>query len=191
MAHHRRYSEDVKDIILEAVTEKEGKNSLKRGLIKSLTCNANAPHRQTIWNWRKKRRLGSDGSIQKKKMGQPNKLTIDEYMILGGKLISRVKHKKKVTMAFVRQFVLESFGVKISNAWTSTTMKKLGFSSRRTREDLAHADEADIKEMRVWLRDTRKFIKDNKITPERIVCMDQISFWDNGVTPRSFAPIGG
>ncbi len=103
----------------------------------------------------------------------------------------RSEDYKTVNLEFLSNFILEHFGISVSSSTISRCMHELSFTSKMAQESIIQANEADAKEMRKWLEDTRLFIKESKLTHSRIVTMDQISLWDHGIIQRSYALIGG
>ncbi len=158
MPHHPRYKQETKDFILNQLQEKNGRITAKRGTLKNLTSQRSAPRRETIWKWRKKLQLVREGRLIQKKTGPKNKLSELELSILGGKMLSRRSHGKKVDIAFIRHFVEDSFGVKVSAAWVSKATRKLGFRSKIARKDELHKNDASRAAMRQWLLRIRNII---------------------------------
>ncbi len=145
MGRHITYSEDTKRLILDQVKKKKNESKKRDGILKKITSAEHSPCRETIWRWKQKQKIGVVKGSKIQKKGRPEKLTEHEYQILGGRIISRCKHGKKVDINFIRQIVLEFFGIEVSKTWASRAAIRLGFKSKKTREGYTNANDATKK----------------------------------------------
>ena len=118
-------------------------------------------------------------------------LSVEQCNILGGYCLDRLSQHLGVNLDEVILFVKEAFGVTVSPQWASEHLHQLHFSSHRTRPLLTKYKKIDVYHHAIT------FLK--KLQPQlqmvkpisRIVAMDQISFWNNGLVVSCFGPIGG
>ena len=88
-------------------------------------------------------------------------------------------------------FVASAFNVEIDEGLVSRYMHKLGFSSHRPGGlNIKYHSRDALQTAIEFVEDTRPALL--RFNDEsRIVAMDQISFWDNGLVTSCYAPIGG
>ena len=124
-------------------------------------------------------------------VGRKSILSMTEKQVLGGWCLERLAQMKAVTQDMVCHRVWKMFGVSVSASWVTQTMHQLGFTSHRTQTtQLQRGSPTTIAEITGFLRKVRARIADT-YTPERVVAMDVICFWNTGAVLRSYGLKGG
>ena len=87
-------------------------------------------------------------------------------------------------------FVSVAFNKTVNKSWVARHMHKLGFSSHRPAgQPLKYFKKDALPTAIQFVEDTRPVL--NAFNDKsRIVAVDQISFWDNGLVTSCYAPIG-
>lgn len=123
-------------------------------------------------------------------MDTASKLTSDELAVTAGYALFLLECRHVVDHHVIINFIFTAFNETVAKSWVSKHMHQLGFSSRRPRGLSWTYYNADALPIAVeFAADTRAALLafgDNS----RIVAMDQISFWDNGLVTSCYAPIG-
>lgn len=171
--------------------DEEGKINADWGKITELSRMRNGPSRRTITYWIKHELEGVEESVSKKQRVVKSALTDEEKYVVGGKVLSRIAHHKTVDTMFVQNWIVEAYGIEVSNSTVCRYMKELGFKSKRASESIVQTNEADSATMISWLNEVRSHINDEQLSPSDVVCMDQISLWDHGIPLRSYGVVGG
>jgi hypothetical protein len=123
--------------------------------------------------------------------GRPSTLTEDQEMIFDDKVISRLSKHLPCTQEWASSWLAFHFGWEASKSSVSRLMHKLVFSSHKTASWLGSKEpEVEIKQSIAKLEEIRAAINKG-YDWDYVVFMDQISFWNHGVVPHSYSPIGG
>jgi transposase len=159
-----------------------GKQKLKFGDIAQIP---HAPSARTLRRWVSQRRNEKTLIKKKRKKGRKPLLKEVEKRILCGWAVQYIDKGKPLSLERVCAQISTMFGVDGSVGWVSMLMHEIGFSSKRAHETAIPRFGIDpLRTLTSWLCRIREIIADT-YTPDRIVCMDVISFRNTGVVLRS------
>jgi len=181
------YSDDAKRICLALL---EGKAQI--GFTpKQLAKVPGLPDAATIHRWRE---AASNPPAEVKltaTIGRPPLLTDEELMIVGGfVLFCAERHQTCGGGKEIIDFIQHAFGITVLKSWVSEKMEEIGISSHRPASlkftfGGSHCIAAAVE----YLDENQSLLR--KIVPRsRIVAIDQISFWDCGVSESTYSAIG-
>lgn len=154
---------------------------------RDLASTANAPPYTTLTRWR---REFSHPRVPARRKGRICKLTLDEREVMAGYALYLLKRQHIVDHHVLVNFVSVAFNKQIEKSWVSRHMHKLGFSSHRPAgQPLKYFNKNALPAAIQFVEETRPVL--NAFNDKsRIVAVDQISFWDNGLVTSCYAPIG-
>jgi hypothetical protein len=119
-------------------------------------------------------------------------LTEEQKVIFGGKVLARLERHLSCTGDWSIAWLGAHFGWHTSKASVSRLMSDLAFASHRTKIWLGkEAPEVELEASIAKLEEIRTVISEKGFDKSHIVCMDQMSFWNEAVVTRSYGPIGG
>ena len=121
----------------------------------------------------------------------PAIVTAHQLHVVAGYMLFLASIHQQVTAAEVKDFVFLTFRQRVTKDWVAHHVHQLGFSSHRPSAiefkyhiqpslDAAIETVTNIRPILLAFNDKT-----------RTVCIDQISFWDNGIVTSSYALIGG
>jgi transposase len=147
-----------------------------------------APPYETLKRWR---REFSHPRAPHKRKGRSLKVTLDEQHVMGGYALFLLRRLHIVDAEVLIDFLSVAFNKSVDKSWVSRHMHELGFSSHRPAgQPLKYFKQDALPTAIAFVEDTRPTL--NAFGDKsRIVAMDQISFWDNGLVTSSYSPIGG
>ena len=168
--------------------EEEGR---KCGLQNQLEIIPGAPHRDTIRRWEMRQLRGDSLETNTANWGAPPLMTEGEKQVLGGWVLLRERGNKITSGTSVVNFVMEHFGVSVDSSWVSRTLRSLGFSSQYMKTAFEERPMyTKMPEMKKFIQSVRELLDDG-VALSRIVCADEVGFWNSGVVTRSYAIRGG
>lgn len=149
-----------------------------------------APSRTTLYQW-----LGDD----KKPLvrfhitatpGRPPLLSDEELSIVGGYVVFCAERHQTCGGNEIIHFICNVFDVEVDKTWVARHMKLLGISSHRPASlKYTFGGTRSVSAAYDFLTANQKVLKG--IEPRsRVVAIDQISFWDCGVSSSTYSPIG-
>lgn len=153
-----------------------------------------APSRATLYFWRDSAANDLAPSAPAAKRGRPSKFTQDELDVLGGYVLYCDEKHQVCGIHEVQDFMGIAFKKTITASCVSETLHKMGFSSHRPGPlSYKYGRPTDPDEAIEFLRGVQKTLKKEVHQHEiqRIVAIDQISFWDCGIVTSTYSPIGG
>jgi hypothetical protein len=183
----RTYSTDMRDLCIDLMCAADDDESLPQLAAADLARFASAPPASTLRTWRLHRDTPPPAPQQR---GVEGTLTTDELSVVGGYALYLLERRRVVDHHCIIDFVGSAYTEPVSQSWVSKHMHKLGFSSHRPRGLSWKYYNADALPIAIdFVNDTRPTLIEFGDT-SRIVAMDQISFWSNGLVTSSYAPIG-
>ena len=184
----RTYSAEVRTHYVNLMTSTDGAASSAPLSPRALSHLDGAPPYETLKRWR---REFSHPRAPHKRKGRPQKVTLDEQEIMAGYTLFLLKRQHIVDAEVLIDFLSVAFNKAVDKSWVSRHMPKLGFSLHRPAgQPLKFFNKNALPTAIKFVDATRPVLNafgDNS----RIVAMDQISFWDNGLVTSSYSPIGG
>lgn len=119
-------------------------------------------------------------------------MTLDEQQVMAGYALFLLRRQHIVDAEVLIDFLSVAFNKTVDKSCVSRHMHQLGFSSHRPAgQPLKYFRKDALPTAIAFVEDTRPTL--NAFADKsRIVAVDQVSFWDNGlVVTSSYSPIGG
>jgi hypothetical protein len=150
-----------------------------------------APSKRTLLYWKSNAENPVEVTAPQNPPGRPSKLTPDQLKIIGGFILFCVESHQGCTVMDIQNFAQTAFHERLSEPFISQHVHELGFSSHRPASLKFTYGGIDTAKAAVdFLRTNQSKLSKFKNT-SRVVALDQISFWDCGVTTSSYSLIGG
>jgi hypothetical protein len=184
----RTYDPSLRTLCVNIMTAANDDASLPSMSPRDLARIPNAPPRETLKTWK---REWSHPRQPPKRRGVVAKVASDQQCIMAGYALFLIERMRVVSIEVLIDFLSSAFNLTVSKSWVSRHMHALGFSSHRPGGvPLKYYNRDALHTAIEFVNDVRPTL--NKFgDKQRIVAMDQISFWDNGLVTSSYAPIGG
>ncbi len=183
----RSYDASYRTLCVELMTAADDDPSLLRLAPRDLASFPSAPPRKTLEDWR---RGFSHPRAPHKHKGADCKLTSDEFAVVGGYTLFLLSRRHVVDHHVIIDFVSTAFNETVTKSWVTKHLHQLGFSSHRPAGLSFKYYNADALPIAIdFVNDTRPTLLEFG-DASRIVAMDQLSFWDNGLVTSCYSPIG-
>lgn len=151
------------------------------------------PPKQDLSRWMRNKEtlMGDDAeTVQFSHQDHSSLLDKHELHVIGGFAIWLLQRHRIVNISVIKDFVDSAFKLTISSWWVSKHMQSLHFSSQRTqslpvRYMKKNLDSDCVKFINRFRRAVRDVADGRKI-----VSVDQICFYKNGIVSKGYAPSG-
>lgn len=180
------YSDDAKRICLALL-----KDEAHLGLSpKQLAKVPGLPNASTLHRWREAAREPSTAKKLTATMGRPPLLADEELLIVGGFVLFCAERHQTCGGKEIIGFIQHAFGKTVLKSWVSARMKEIGISSHRPASlKFTFGGSQCITAAVAYLNENQPLLR--KVAPRsRVVAIDQISFWDCGVSESTYSAIG-
>lgn len=149
-----------------------------------------APSRATLYQWLSDEQRGVVPCAIMATPGRPPLLTDEQLMIVGGFIVFCAEHHQSCGAKEIAQFIFNAFDVEVDKTWVARHMKQLDISSHRP-ASLKYTFGGTRALSAAFEFLTTHQPKLAEVLPRtRVVAIDQISFWDCGVSSSTYSPIG-
>lgn len=150
-----------------------------------------APSRAELYRWVKEETNGERVVNTDVTHDHRSLLSQEERNVLLGFLLYRLEHGQAVDAAEITDFVSAAFDKAVTPSWVSKWMPRLGFSQHRpSARKLAFERQGTLAAAVAWVGENQPALRAAH-SDRRLVAMDQITVWDNGLVTSCYAPIGG
>ena len=180
------YSDDAKRICL-ALLEHKGTINLTPDSLAKLSGFPGAP---TLRRWREEAENPPVPAKLTVTIGRPPLLSDEELMIVGGFVLFCAERHQTCGGKEIIDFIQHAFGVTVLKSWVAEKMEELGMSSHRPASlRFTFGGYRAITAAAEYLEANQPVLQ--KVEPHsRVVAIDQISFWDCGVSTSTYSAIG-
>jgi hypothetical protein len=124
-------------------------------------------------------------------LGRPALSTDKQLDIVGGYILFSAQMHQTCGVREIQEFIDIAFDQKVDESWISQHAHKLGFSSHRPASLKYTFGGVDNAKAAVDFLCTNQSALAKISDHSRIVAIDQISFWDCGITTSTYSLIGG
>jgi hypothetical protein len=183
----RSYDAAFRVFCVELMTAADDDPTLPRLSPAQLARFPSAPPRQTLSDWRGGY---SHPRAPHKRRGADAMLSSDELDIVAGYALHLLRGRRVVDQHAIIDFVRAAFGVGVGKPWVTKHMHALGFSSHRPQGLSWVFYNADALPTAIDFVNEKRPVLLAFGDQSRIVAMDQISMWDNGLVTSCYAPVG-
>jgi hypothetical protein len=123
-------------------------------------------------------------------IGRPPLLSDEELMIVGGFVLFCAERHQTCGGKEIIEFIQHAFGITVIKSWVTEKMEELGMSSHRPASlKFTFGGSHSITAAVEYLEANQPLLR--KVEPRsRVVAIDQISFWDCGVSASTYSAIG-
>jgi len=150
-----------------------------------------APSRAELYRWVKEETNGERVVNTEVNHDHRSLLSLEERSVLVGFLLYRLKHGQVADAAEIIDFASAAFDKSVTPSWVAIWMPKLGFSKHRpAARQLAFEGRGTLAAAIAWVGKNQPVLRAAHDV-RRLVAMDQITVWDNGLVTSCYAPIGG
>lgn len=180
------YSDDAKRICLSLL---EAKGPIKF-TPKTLAKLPGFPGNATLCRWLEEARNPPPPVKLTATIGRPPLLTDEELMIVGGFVLFCAERHQTCGGKEIIDFIQHAFGVTVLKSWVAEKMEELGMSCHRPASlKFTFGGYRAITAAAEYLEANQSVLQ--KVEPRsRVVAIDQISFWDCGVSTSTYSAIG-
>ena len=180
------YSIDAKRICV-ALLEHEGSIKLTPDVLANV---AGFPAAATLREWREAARNPPADVQLVATPGRPPLLSDEQLMIVGGFVLFCAERHQTCGGKEIISFIGHAFDVMVDKSWVAKKMEYIGISSHRPASlKFTFGGSLNITAAVKYLDENQPVLR--KIAPRlRVVAIDQISFWDCGVSESTYSAIG-
>lgn len=180
------YSVDAKRICV-ALLEHEGTIKLTPDVLANV---AGFPAAATLREWREAARNPPADLHLTATPGRPPLLSDEQLMIVGGFVLFCAERHQTCGGKEIIAFIGHAFEVTVDKSWVAKNMEHIGISSHRPASlKFTFGGSQCITSAVKYLGENQSVLR--KIVPRsRVVAIDQISFWDCGVSESTYSAIG-
>jgi hypothetical protein len=183
---HHNYSADAKRICL-ALLEHEDPIKLTPDILAKLP---GFPAAATLREWREAARNPPAVPKITATLGRPPLLTDEELMIVGGFVLFCAERHQTCGGNEIIDFIRQVFDVTVDKSWVAKKMEEIGISCHRPASlKFTFGGYRSITTAAEYLVANQPELR--KVADRsRVVAIDQISFWDCGVSTSTYSAIG-
>ena len=183
---HHNYSADAKRICL-ALLEHEDLIKLTPDFLAKLP---GFPAAATLREWREAARNPPAVPRITATIGRPPLLTDEELMIVGGFVLFCAERHQTCGGNEIIDFIRHVFDVTVDKSWVAKKMEKIGMSSHRPASlKFTFGGYLSISAAAEYLVANQPELRE-VADRSRVVAIDQVSFWDCGVSVSTYSAIG-
>ena len=184
--HRHNYSEREKRMCL-ALLEHEGPIICTPDSLSKL---AGFPGAATLRRWRDEARNPSAVTEMTATIGRPPLLSDEKEKIVGGFVLFCAERHQNCGGKEIIDFIQHAFGITVLKSWVSEKMEEIGISSHRPASlKFTFGGYRSITTAAEYLVSNQPELR--KVADRsRVVAIDQISFWDCGVSTSTYSAIG-
>lgn len=148
------------------------------------------PGAATLRRWREEARTPPVAAQRTTIVGRPPLLTHEQLMIVGGFVLFCAERHQTCGGKEIIDFILHAFDVTVDKCWVAKKMEEIGMSCHRPASlKFTYGGHRPITAAVAYLDRNQPLLY--KIAQRsRVVAIDQISFWDCGVSTSTYSPIG-
>jgi hypothetical protein len=189
------YGEDIRQLCLSLLLARHPDESVSRMSVSHLEGYRGAPDRATLYRWLQeefsKQTSNDQKPVKKGRHDYTSLLRRDQLDAIGGFMLWRLKIHRPPHVFDVQSFCVSMFGLDPLDSWVSRHMRDLGFSKHSPqRLDVKYAKLDKGTEAPAFLEQVVPVFWNLKDKSE-IVAMDQICFWDCGLSGPCYGVKGG
>ncbi len=130
-------------------------------------------------------------SLLLKSKRRKEKLSLEQQDMVVGFVLWMNKHSKLVNNNTIERWIYVVFGIQVSSSYISKLMNKNGISSRVTKIVSSNQISKKTKNscvdflLRIW-----DIIDRNKLEPDQVVAIDEVTFYSNAMLTKSYVAKG-
>ena len=183
---HHNYSADAKRICL-ALLEHEGSIICTPDSLSKLAGFRGAA---TLCRWQDEARNPPAVTQMTATIGRPPLLSDEKEKIVGGFVLFCAERHQTCGGKEIIDFIQHAFGITVLNSWVARKMEEIGISSHRPASlKFTFGGYRSITTAAEYLVSNQPELR--KVADRsRVVAIDQISFWDCGVSTSTYSAIG-
>jgi hypothetical protein len=185
--HRRRnFSPDAKALCL-ALLDHGGSITLDSEVLARLP---GFPGARTLRRWRTEAKNPPKPPRVPVPLGRPSLLNDVELMVMCGFVVFCAERHQTCGGKEIIAFVQHAFGVSVQKSWLTDKLKPLHITSHHSASlKYTYGGSRPIAAALAYLEEHQSVLA--KVEPRaRVVAVDEISFWDCGVTERTYSPEG-
>jgi hypothetical protein len=189
---HPHFSADIKTLCLSLLRGEGKTHAMEPMAASELAEYVGAPDRRTLSRWNYLASETAESIVTNcSSVDHRSLLGPQELKIIGGFLLFRLKTKHPPHIIDVVTFVKLAFNLSVQSPWVSRHVHSLGFSRHRPQSLLVKYAKKDNLDVGIgYLQQIQNVCLD---LPDEafLVAMDQIAFWDNGMSVSCYGVLGG